>query len=124
MRSRESDALNHCLILSLRWESIQRTAEDLPYGPRTPQTSKGGNDIDFTRKNCLHVSPFVIPLVDRAIRLNLLIGCSLNRKLYDYEIILNSQFSILNFERQLDKPKYEDLWAGQGSNEYIGTMHA
>jgi len=55
---------------------------------------------------CLHASPFVIPLKDRAIRLNLLIGCSLNRKLNDYEIILNSQFSILNFERQLDKPEF------------------
>ena len=27
-------------ILSLRRESIQRAAEDLPYGPRTPQTAK------------------------------------------------------------------------------------
>mgnify|MGYP003518009580 FL=1 len=106
MGSRESDAPNHCLILSLRWESIQRTAEDLPYGPRTPQTSKGGSDVDITMNNCLHASPFVIPLKDRAIRLNLLIGCSLNRKLYDYEIILNSQFSILNFERQLDKLEF------------------
>jgi len=46
-------------------------------------------------------------LEDRAIRLNLLIGCSLNRKLNDYEIILNSPFSILNFERQLEKPEFE-----------------
>ena len=108
MGSRESDALNHCLILSLRWESIQRTAEDLPYGPRTPQTSKGGSDVDITMNTCLHASPFVIPLKDRAIRLNLLIGCSLNRKLNDYEIILNSPFSILNFERQLDKLEFEE----------------
>ena len=72
---------------------------------------------------CLHASPFVIPLKDRAIRLNLLIGCSLNRKLYDYEIILNSQFSILNFERQLDKPEFEeevpgclDMWLPMGQS--------
>ena len=44
-----------------------RRTEGTANGPRTPQTSKGGNDIGFTRKNCLHVSPFVIPLKDRAI---------------------------------------------------------
>ena len=49
-------------ILSLRRESMQRSAENLPYGSRTLQTAKEGNEQAYLKTNLFTVSPFGIPL--------------------------------------------------------------
>ena len=49
------------MILSLRRESIQRAAGDLPYGPRTPQTAKEENGPVLTESKITAVFPFGIP---------------------------------------------------------------
>ena len=50
-------------ILSLRRESMQRSAENLPYGSRTLQTAKEGNGQNCSKSNLFAVSPFGIPLI-------------------------------------------------------------
>ncbi len=50
------------MILSLRRESIQPAAGDLPCGPRTPWTAKGENGSDLLHPNHPPFSPLESPL--------------------------------------------------------------